>query len=709
MNKNIKQISKNNLTKPNQKPAKSAANSVSRGKKNEAKNRGKVTSNGIATNKAISNGNGKKWSVQEATDLYSIDTWGHPYFAINKAGNVTVSPMYNSKTEVDIYNVVEEIKRRKIELPCLIRFQDLLHRRVIELNESFIKSIKEFGYKNIYQGVYPIKVNQLEEVVCEILEAGEKYNFGIECGSKAELIAALAYMERDNMLMICNGYKDAIMRRMLLMGQQLGHNVIPIIEKYREFEEILLEAQKHDIKPSFGVRVRLSSSGSGIWAESGGDESKFGVSISDAVKIVNKLKSLGLEDSFKLVHFHIGSQIQDVMSMKSAVKEATRIYSKLFKLGIGVKYLDVGGGLGINYDAPESGLKQAINYSLQEYVNGVVYTIKEICDIEEVPHPIIVTESGRALTAHHSVLVVGVLGESQKHEVIEIPEITEDEAPAIKELRGVLNTLSSDATIKGENQRKARLLEAYHDAVEKRTEADQLFLLGYMSLEEKAKAEQLYWAAMNKMNELLNTLDRDYLPADLYEIEANLTDQYLCDFSVFQSMLDHWAIDQLFPIMPIHRLNEKPTQRATIVDLTCDSDGKVDKFISEEGEQSYLPLHKLNKGEDYYLGFFLMGAYQDILGDMHNLFGRVNEVHVYADEEEPNNFYIEEYIKGTKVIEALEAVQYFPSDLKKQIEAIIRKRVKGNKLRPKQGVEFLQLYTKALEEYTYYNFWNREK
>ena len=650
-----------------------------------------------------------KWTIQDSTELYSIDTWGHPYFSINKAGDIAVSPVYNSKTEKDIHSIVEEVKKRKIQLPCLIRFQDLLHTRVIELNESFKKAIKEFNYTNIYQGVYPIKVNQLEEVVCEILEAGEPYNFGIECGSKAELVAALAYLERDNMLMICNGYKDSTMMRMLLMGQQLGQNVIPIIEKYREFEEIILESSKLGIQPQFGVRVRLSTSGSGIWAESGGDDSKFGVSISDAVKIVNKLKELNLEDSFKLVHFHIGSQIQDVITMKSAVKEATRIYAKLYKLGMGVKYLDVGGGLGINYDAPESGLKQAINYSLQEYVNGVVYTIKEICDIEEVVHPIIVTESGRALTAHHSVLVVGVLGETQKHEAIEIPIVSNNDVPAVRELNDVILTLNSITSIKGENQRKARLLEAYHDAVEKRTEADQLFSLGYMSLEDRAKAEQLYWIAMNKMNEVLNTLDRDYLPADLYNIEEHLTDQYLCDFSVFQSMLDLWAIGQLLPIMAIHRLNEKPTQRGTIVDLTCDSDGKVDKFISEEGEQNYLPLHKLIDNEDYYLGFFLMGAYQDILGDMHNLFGRVNEVHVYADSDEPNNFYIEEYISGTKVVEALGIVQYFPSDLKKQIESIIRKRVKAKKLKPTQGVEFLHLYSKALEEYTYYNFWNKEK
>jgi arginine decarboxylase len=648
------------------------------------------------------------WTIQDAKYLYNLDKWGSPYFTINQAGHCSVRPMYEGDTEIDIYEVIEEVKRRGIQLPVLIRFQDLLRRRVIELNESFRRAIEEFEYTNVYQGVYPIKVNQLHEVVLEIMEAGEPYNFGLECGSKAELFATLPHLERDNMLLICNGYKDTTMIRTMLMGQQLGKNVLPILEKYKEFEDIIEEADRMGIMPQFGVRVRLATAGSGRWAESGGDVSKFGISIPDVLKLVAILKERGQTGAFQLVHFHIGSQIQNIMTLKGAVREASRVYAKLCKMGIGVRYLDVGGGLGINYDSPESGLEQSINYTLQEYVNGVVYTIKEICDIEEVPHPIIVSESGRALTAHHSMLVVGVLNATKKNVPKELPEVSEEDEPVVRELYDDLQILLKDQELgssRGEGQRKAKYLEAYHDAVEKRREADQLFALGYLSLEDKGKTEQLYWAIMQHLSRAMKNLDRDALPIDLYHVEEQLVDQYLCDFSVFQSMLDHWAIDQLFPIMPIHRLAEEPTRRATLVDITCDSDGKVDQFISSEGESSFIQLHPTT-GDPYYLGIFLTGAYQDILGDMHNLFGRVNEVHIYADEEEPGNFYIEKYIPGTTVTEALSLVQYFPSDLKKRMDALIRSRVKSKQLRPTQGVTFLERYTQGLEEYTYYNFWD---
>jgi arginine decarboxylase len=650
------------------------------------------------------------WSVDDAKTLYNLDKWGSPYFTVNDQGHVAVRPLYEGDTEIDIYGVIEEVKRRGIQLPVLIRFQDLLRRRVIELNESFRRAIDEFEYKGLYQGVYPIKVNQLHEVVLEIMEAGEPYNFGLECGSKAELFATLPHLERDSMLLICNGYKDATMIRSMLMGRYLGKNVLPILEKYKEFEDIISEADQMGISPAFGVRVRLATAGTGRWAESGGDVSKFGVSIPDVLKVTRILKERGQTDAFQLVHFHIGSQITDIMALKSAVREATRVYAKLVKMGMGVKYIDVGGGLGINYDSPEAGLQQSINYTLQEYVNGVVYTIKEICDIEEVPHPIIVSESGRALTAHHSVLVVGVLSATKKSVADELPAVTEEDQPVVRELQDALtavenNTLGSG---RGAGQRKARYLEAYHDAVEKRREAELLFSLGYLSLEDKGKTEQLYWAVMQNLYLAMKQLDPESLPTDLYHVEEQLVDQYLCDFSVFQSMLDHWAIDQLFPVMPIHRLNEEPTRRGTLVDITCDSDGKVDQFIGDDGERSFLELHPTD-GSNYYLGFFLMGAYQDILGDMHNLFGRVNEVHVYADEEEPENFYIEKYIPGTTVTEALSLVQYFPSDLKKRMDALIREQVKAKKIRPPQGVAFAERYAKGLEEYTYYNFWGGEE
>lgn len=647
----------------------------------------------------------EEWSTGDATSLYRIDRWGGPYFRVNDSGHVSVRPMFDSDLEIDLYKVVEEVRSRGVELPVLIRLQDLLRRRVIELNESFRNAIEEFEYDGIYQGVYPIKVNQLHEVVLEILDAGEPYNFGLECGSKAELLAALPHLERDNMLLICNGYKDASMLSLIVTAQRLGKNVLPIIEKHREYVELMAEGDSRSIRPSFGARVRLSTTGSGKWAESGGDASKFGVPVPQVLSMVQDLKERGMEDSFKLVHFHIGSQIRDIITLKGAVREATRVYAKLVKMGMGIEYIDVGGGLGVNYDAVDSGMEQSINYTLQEYVNGVVYTIKEICDIEKVPYPTIVSESGRALTAHHSVLITGALGTISKEVNQTVPTVTDEDAPVNRELSDLLETLQS-VTVdqkRGPAQRKARCLEIYHDTVEKKEEADLLFSLGYLSLEDKGKAEVLYWIVMGRIFETLKQFDPDTLPTDLYNVEEMLVDQYLCDFSVFQSMLDHWAIDQLFPIMPIHRLNERPGRRGTLVDLTCDSDGKIDRFIGDDGEQTFLELHRLND-DPYYLGCFLMGAYQDILGDMHNLFGRVNEVHVYADDEEPDDFYIETVIPGTNVTEALSLVQYFPNDLRKRMDAIIRDKVKEKHVRPRQGVEFLDQYSRALKEYTYYNF-----
>ena len=645
------------------------------------------------------------WNVEDATVTYHIDRWGSPYFFVNPEGNVGVRPLLDADLDIDILKVIHEARSRGIQLPLLIRFQDLLHRRVVELNESFRRAIEEFGYNNHYQGVYPVKVNQLHEVVQEIIDAGAEYNFGLECGSKAELLATLPHLDRDEMLLICNGYKDTTMLSLILTGQRLGKNILPILEKFYEFEEFMEAATEQGISPSFGVRVRLSTTGSGKWAESGGDASKFGVSIPQIMRIVHRLKDAGMTDAFKLVHFHIGSQIKDIITLKGAVREVARVYAKLVKMGVGLKYIDVGGGLGVNYDSVDFGLDQSINYTLQEYVNGVVYTIKEICEVEGVPHPIIVSESGRALTAHHSVLIVGVLESTRKDPELPLPKSTNQEEPVIRELYDLFESLRRIAADKkrGERQRLARCLEIFHDAIEKRGDADQLFSLGYLSLENKGKAESLYWRLIQHLDQIIKGVDRDSLPSDLYQIEDMLVDQYLCDFSVFQSILDHWAIDQIFPIMPIHRLNQEPNRRGTLVDLTCDSDGKIDRFIGEDGEQNFLPLHELNN-KPYYLGCFLMGAYQDILGDMHNLFGRVNEVHVYADAEEQDNFYIETSIPGTTVTEVLSLVQYSTSDLRKRMDGVIREKVRSKNIRPRQGVEFLEQYMAALKEYTYYNF-----
>lgn len=646
----------------------------------------------------------QSWNPEEASYLYHIDRWGNDYFFVNSKGHVAVRPVYEDNQSIDLYEVVSEIKSRGIQLPCLIRFQDLLKTRVIELNEAFKQAIDEFGYRNVYRGVYPVKVNQLHEVVEEILEAGEPYDFGLECGSKAELLATLAHLSRDNMLLICNGYKDQTMLRLMLAGRQLGKNVLPVLEKRREFDDLLEAAAAMQVRPAFGVRLRLSTQGSGRWAESSGEHSKFGVSLPKILELVQILKERNLTDAFQLLHFHLGSQISDILNVKAAVKEASRVYAKLVQMGLDIRYLDLGGGLGVSYDGLRSGRDQAINYSLQEYVNGVVYTVKEVCDTEEVPHPILVSESGRAITAYHSVLVVGVLGattresEEEKNNELGGIDIGEDDHETVRELAEMNRTMNGDVDV-------AQCLEIYHDAKQQRQEANLLFSLGYLSLEEKAKVEQLYWRINGKIASRIQDIDEEDVPADLRTLPLLLTDQYLCDFSVFQSILDHWAIDQVFPVMPLHRLEEFPTRRGTLHDLTCDSDGKVDTFIDVSGVKPYLELHPVRKNERYLLGFFLMGAYQDILGDMHNLFGRVNEVHVYADQEEPNGFYIEKFIPGTSVEEVVQLVQYFPGDLRKRMDRIIQSQVKTTGLRAVEGVRIMEQYNAALTELTYYTFW----
>lgn len=647
------------------------------------------------------------WNIEEASYVYHVDRWGDDYFFINDRGHAAVRPVYQDAQSIDIYEVVQEVRDRGIQLPCLIRFQDLLKTRVIELNEAFTKAITEFNYENVYRGVYPIKVNQLHEVVEEIIDAGEPYDFGLECGSKAELLACLAHLHRDNMLLVCNGYKDQTMLRLMMAGRQLGKNVLPVLEKRREFDDLMAAAEAMQVRPAFGVRVRLSSQGSGRWAESAGEHSKFGISLPKILELVDLLKKRDLSDSFQLLHFHLGSQISDILNVKAAVKEAARVYAKLIRMGLKIQYLDLGGGLGVSYEGTRSGRDHAINYTLQEYVNGVVYTVKEVCDAEDVPHPILVSESGRSLTAYHSVLVVGVLGattresEEEKNHQLTPVAISEDDHETVREL-GELNT-----GMNGEME-LSQVMEVYHDAKQQRQEANLLFSLGYLTLEEKAKVEQLFWRVNGKIATRIEGLDQEDVPEELRKLPLLLTDQYLCDFSIFQSILDHWAIDQVFPIMPLHRLDERPLRRGTLHDLTCDSDGKVDMFIDVAGVKPYLELHSVEKDESYLLGFFLMGAYQDILGDMHNLFGRVNEVHVYADQEEPSGFYIEKAIKGTTVEEVVQLVQYFPADLRKRMDRIIQQQVRGTNLRAVEGVRIMEQYNAALGEQTYYTYWPNE-
>ena len=451
------------------------------------------------------------------------------------------------------------------------------------------------------------------------------------------------------------------------------------------------------VKPKFGLRVRLATSGSGKWADSGGDVAKFGVSIADLMRIVDLLQERGMDDSFRLLHFHLGSQITDIQVLKSAVREISHIYARLYKLGIPISHLDVGGGLGVNYSANFSYSDQAINYSLQEYANAVVYSIKEVCDIADVPHPIIVSESGRALTAHHSVLVVDVQGAYRKDEIEPDFKVAESDHHVVRGLYNTWKWVSEEGT-----SEFPELLEAYHDTVEKRAQADAEFSLGYLSLQQKALAERLFWSVCQKINEKVYATDTDQLPAELDLLDDLLIDQYLCNFSIFQSILDYWAIGQRFPIMPIDRLDEEPTRRAVLVDLTCDSDGKVNRFISGDPEKDFLEVHALRAGEQYYLGFFLMGAYQDIMGDTHNLFGRVPEVHVYADSEEEDGYYIEKLIPGATVEEMLATVQYFPNDLHRRMNEMIRQKTQAGELRPKVGIGILDQYKKMFSDITYY-------
>jgi arginine decarboxylase len=637
------------------------------------------------------------WTVEDSENLYRVKLWGESYFYVNEEGHLSVRPILGDAIGIDVFRVVQDLKQQRIQFPLLIRFQDLLRSRVTELNMAFRRAIEEAEYKNAYTGVYPIKVNQLHEVVQEILEAGRPFDFGLECGSKAELVAALPHLEDDRTLLICNGYKDWTMMRLLLIGQLLGKNIIPILEKYSELRLMLPLANELGVRPRFGVRVKISATGSGKWAASGGDTSKFGITISELVKMLDEVSASGVPDGLKLLHFHLGSQILDIQNLKQAVKEIARIYSTLRKRGLEIEYLNVGGGLGVNYEAGEVTSPHGINYTLQEYVNAIVYTVKEVCDAENVPHPKLVSESGRAVTAHHSVLIVEVIAAHRRETADQVIAPEQTDNPVVKDLAKLLASV-------GDKRRKALpvLLEVFHDAAEKRQEVGLLFELGYLNLDQKSIAEKIYWSICIEINRmLLQRKNPEQLPKDLAAMREQLTDQYLCDFSVFQSIQDYWAIGQVFPIMPLHRLNEQPSRLATLVDLTCDSDGKVDRFIAPAGTKNVLEVHQINDGDTYYLGIFLVGAYQDILGDIHNLFGRVTEVHVYADAEEPDNYFVEKVIKGTTVQEILAVVQYFPNDLQRRMEQLIQQKVKEGLIRPKVGVQLLDQYSKVFQEYTY--------
>ncbi len=573
-----------------------------------------------------------KWKVLDAIEMYGVRNWGKGYFGINKAGHLLVHPTKRPDRSVDLKELIDQLQARGIQLPILLRFTDILRHRVGELADAFRTAITEYGYNAGYICVYPIKVNQQRQVVEEILDFGKPFHFGLEAGSKPELLAVLALtngavgtpmrgnhnnsrVEETGTPIICNGFKDDEFIQMAMLARKLGKQIIPVVEKFSELEAIVRHAENLKIRPVIGVRVKLAARGAGRWRSSAGYRSKFGLTLTEVLEAVQYLKQRGMEDCLQLVHFHLGSQITNIRSIKNALTEAARVYTELHRVGAGVRFLDVGGGLGIDYDGSQTDFESSVNYTLQEYANDVVFRIKSVCDEAGVPHPTIVSESGRAVVAYHSMLIFDVLGVSDFDRLQVPPEIPADAPQEVTDLFSIHREL-----------KKKNLLEGYHDAVQAVDEALDKFNLGAMDIESRALVERLFWAVCGKILKMVRELD--YTPEELTGLESLMSDTYFCNFSVFQSMPDSWAIKQLFPIMPIHRLNEAPTRKAVLGDITCDSDGKIDQFIDLRDVRNTLQLHPLKEGEPYYLGAFLLGAYQEILGDLHNLFGDTNAVHV---------------------------------------------------------------------------------
>ena len=628
------------------------------------------------------------WDVEAASATYNVDGWGSGYFSINSAGNVEAKPLKDAGGSIDLLEVVNEARARGLGFPLVIRFQDLLRHRVETVNRAFQAAMQEFGYRNEYRGVFPIKVNQLREVIEEIVDAGAQFHFGLEAGSKPELIAALAMHKDPESLIICNGYKDRDFIRTAMLGRRLGKSVIIVVEKFEELEQTLRIAREMGVEPLIGIRVRLHSKGAGKWTTSGGENAKFGLSTTNLVAASEMLKAQGLAHCLKLVHFHVGSQVPDISTIKRAVREAARYYAKLSKLGHSLGYLDVGGGLGVDYDGSRTSFDSSTNYSLQEYCNDVVYNIMEVCDSEEVPHPVIVSEGGRAIVAHHSVLVVESFGSIEKDVRASKIEVKESDPKPLRDIVEVKRQL-----------KRGNRIETLHDAQQIKEETQQMFNLGLLDLESKAKIESIYWELARQIVTLHRGLK--YVPEEVKELETSLGDQYICNFSVFQSLLDHWALGQLFPIMPIHRLTTAPERQGTLVDITCDSDGKVSKFTDLQDVKDTLPLHKIIPGELYYLGVFLVGAYQDIMGDLHNLFGRVTEVHVFLDEDEESGWYIEEVIEGSTIGQVLALTQWDKIELMRLVKLQVDAAIKSDRLKPNDAMKLLADYERGLQGYTY--------
>ena len=627
----------------------------------------------------------RKWRIEDSAELYNINGWGLKYFSINDKGHVAVTPREGSAS-VDLKELMDELQVRDVTSPVLLRFPDILDNRIEKISKCFQQAADEYGYTAKNFIIYPIKVNQMRQVVEEIVSHGKKFNIGLEAGSKPELHAVLAINTDENSLIICNGYKDENYVELALLAQKMGRRIFLVVEKLNELRLIADISKRLKIRPNIGIRIKLASSGSGKWEESGGDGSKFGLNSSELLEALDFLEKAKMTDCLKLIHFHIGSQITKIRRIKNALKEASQFYVQLQNMGFHVEFVDIGGGLGVDYDGTRSSSSESsMNYSIQEYVNDSVSALVDACAKNNLPQPNIITESGRSLTAHHSVLVFEVLETTSLPIWDEKEELGENPHELVDELYKIWD-----------NMNQPRLLESWHDALQIREEALDLFGLGLLDLRTRAQIEQLFWSVAREVNEIAS--DMKHAPEELRKISKLLPDKYFCNFSLFQSLPDSWSIDQLFPIMPISRLDERPDRTATIQDITCDSDGKINNFISSHGANSHLAVHALNNKEPYYIGVFLVGAYQEILGDMHNLFGDTNAVHVsvYKDRYE-----IDQVIDGETVAEVLDYVQFSPKKLVRSVETWVTSSMKAGIITPEVGREFLSNYRSGLYGYTY--------
>nr|WP_297348416.1 biosynthetic arginine decarboxylase [uncultured Glaciecola sp.] len=634
--------------------------------------------------------NNVEWSIEDAERVYGVSSWGGGYFKIGENGNIQVSPdPKNANIKIDFKSVIDEITLEGIQFPVVIRFHDILRSQVVGINECFNQVIADAKYQGRYNGVYPIKVNQTREVVEEIVDAGAPYDYGLEAGSKAELLAVLAYNTNANSLTILNGYKDEEFIRLSLLGRKLGRKVVVVIEKFSELHLLIRISKELNIEPIIGLRSKMSALGKGKWQGSSGDRAKFGLTIPEIINAAKLLEKEGMGHTLKLLHFHIGSQLTDIRAIKDAVNESARIYTELHKMGFALEYVDVGGGLGIDYDGSKSTNDSSRNYSLNEYVADVVYGMKEVCDLEGVPHPNLVTESGRAITAHHSCVVTEIVGEIKADGAVLDTSMTEGEHVILKNMRELLHFLTADQNLQ----------EVYNDACEWKEQAVSAFKLRVVSLEELGKIETLYWQIMRRLQVLYR--DVEFVPEGLQHLDFSLSSQYLCNFSIFQSAADTWAIDQLLPVVPLTGMDKRPDINCSLVDITCDSDGKIDQFIVDRQLQNIMPIASLEPGQKAYLGLFLTGAYQDVMGDMHNLFGRVNEVHIFSDDDDPEDFYIEEFVAGSSVQDVLTIMQYNPGAMAVDVKRQIDKEVANGQIPPREGVKWTDFYENCLKGYTY--------